>query len=953
MAWEARWGGVAVGETGGVPRRIRHPDEAHADLPAPSISILIRAQVALSSRPMVAAWCLALVLLQTPTPPTEAARAAVDAAVLAHGAESREVARALQALARAQLAAGDAPGALEVRQRELQLRERLTGRPRDALESLLCRLEVGVTLRACERLDEALVVLAEAGSMIDALDPSVLTRAQRSNLKMGYLASHAQVLLLKGDSLAARPLLEDALAAAIAGLGDGNLNTQVVRQSLAAAMAVTGQLERARELAATALAHTEATCGPDDPRTGHALHVLGSLLAMAGRTEEATPLLERALRIRRAGFGPDHPDALAVTQALAQMHVVRHDYAAARAIYAPALERAQAALGADASMAVALERELAEVEVELGAPERAMPLAEHCLAVRAAQLPPGHMSVIHARLTLAFALGAAGRTADAVAELERALAADDGSDPDLSGHIRTRLAVLLPQVGREADALVQARVVLRAFPALLATWLPALLDLERVRFVGSRRQALDQILSWSRTDAEVAEAHADAIAWKTQVARGLFAQRAWLRRNMDAATGARLDELQGVLVALGAARQRGDAEAQARLCRSRRDLEQGLPGHDVQVEERPGIDGTLGPRDALLDFYVYDKRERGAHLLAFVVTGARSQPTRVDLGPLEPITAALRAHLQLAARRTQAPLAASRAAVDAVAARVHEVLWRPLAPSVREVDRLFVCPDGPLALVPFATLPGDVPGSFLIERFELCSLVSPRDLSRVPPAGSVGKKVVLVGDVDFGAEGQPRRFAALPGTGVEIDALATELRVLDFSVEILRGRDATPQALARLVADARFVHLATHGVFEAAAQDAALPGQRGGLALAGADAHGLFTTDEVAWLDLACTDLVVLSACDSGNGEPTVGEHVLGLRRALRLAGASRTVTSAWRVDDAATAHLMRAFYARLTDGAEPAAALRLAQLAVLAANRKRCGDGLPGTWGAFLVEGR
>jgi CHAT domain-containing protein len=99
--------------------------------------------------------------------------------------------------------------------------------------------------------------------------------------------------------------------------------------------------------------------------------------------------------------------------------------------------------------------------------------------------------------------------------------------------------------------------------------------------------------------------------------------------------------------------------------------------------------------------------------------------------------------------------------------------------------------------------------------------------------------------------------------------------------------------------------------------------------------------------------LVTLSACQSGLGTPVSGEHLLGLRRSLHIAGARTTLTSLWRVDDAATAALMADFYRALWRfGLPPAAALRRVQLAAIASQRA-AGEVLPGTWGAFVVEGR
>jgi len=138
---------------------------------------------------------------------------------------------------------------------------------------------------------------------------------------------------------------------------------------------------------------------------------------------------------------------------------------------------------------------------------------------------------------------------------------------------------------------------------------------------------------------------------------------------------------------------------------------------------------------------------------------------------------------------------------------------------------------------------------------------------------------------------------------------------------------------------------------------------RSGLALAGANTFiehgtlppaaedGLLTAEDVSGLDLLATELVVLSACDTGLGEIRTGEGVFGLRRAFVLAGAKTLVMSLWKVPDQQTQELMVEFYRRLRGDEkhkpEPRAeALRNAQLEM----KKKYPH--PRYWGAFICQG-
>jgi CHAT domain-containing protein len=178
----------------------------------------------------------------------------------------------------------------------------------------------------------------------------------------------------------------------------------------------------------------------------------------------------------------------------------------------------------------------------------------------------------------------------------------------------------------------------------------------------------------------------------------------------------------------------------------------------------------------------------------------------------------------------------------------------------------------------------------------------------------------------------------------------------------------------KLLHGPRILHIATHGFFlkdhelPAAAlgvggfarDQAPLPfGEnpllRSGLALAGANMRrsgeeddGILTAAEVAQMDLRGTQLVVLSACETGVGEVQNGEGVYGLRRTLVLAGAETQVTSLWKVADDATKDLMVEYYQRLLQGESRSAALREAQRTMIRSKTRSH----PYYWAAFVPIG-
>jgi CHAT domain-containing protein len=145
-----------------------------------------------------------------------------------------------------------------------------------------------------------------------------------------------------------------------------------------------------------------------------------------------------------------------------------------------------------------------------------------------------------------------------------------------------------------------------------------------------------------------------------------------------------------------------------------------------------------------------------------------------------------------------------------------------------------------------------------------------------------------------------------------------------------------------------------------------MPMLRSGLYFAGADRtlaaqstpddldNGVLTAAEAGSLNLTGTELVVLSACNTGQGDLKNGEGVFGLRRAFQEAGANAVLMSLWSVPDRETQELMQIFYSKWLAGTEKHEALRQAQLEMRAkVKRTYGGRDLPYYWGAFVLLGQ
>ena len=160
----------------------------------------------------------------------------------------------------------------------------------------------------------------------------------------------------------------------------------------------------------------------------------------------------------------------------------------------------------------------------------------------------------------------------------------------------------------------------------------------------------------------------------------------------------------------------------------------------------------------------------------------------------------------------------------------------------------------------------------------------------------------------------------------------------DASRESLESANLTKYAI---------LHFATHGIL-----DPKHP-ENSGLFLSMVDRdgkaqNGFFSLQDIYGLH-APVELVVLSACRTGLGKEVRGEGLIGLTRGFMYAGASSVVASLWKVDDEATAELMKRFYANMLQRAmTPAAALRAAQNSI----RQEPQWHSPYYWAAFTLQG-
>ncbi len=303
---------------------------------------------------------------------------------------------------------------------------------------------------------------------------------------------------------------------------------------------------------------------------------------------------------------------------------------------------------------------------------------------------------------------------------------------------------------------------------------------------------------------------------------------------------------------------------------------------------------------------------------------------------------------------------------------LYQLLWAPLETYLSGLRRVYYSPGGLLHRLNLAALPVDAQ-TILSDRYELVALGSTRYLVLGNQRSNTDDNTtaLIYGDIQFNMDST----AYLPATGAlgnrrglsfnmlnapddpdgsddwkylkwsaqEVENVQMALNKAGMNAEVRKGWQATEESFKQIGQNGpspHILHLSTHGFFfpdpsspvsgsggggaEPVFKISEHPMIRSGLILAGANhawktgtplgnrEDGILTAYEISQMDLRNTDLVVLSACETGLGHIEGNEGVYGLQRAFKIAGARHLVMSLWQVPDYQTQELMTVFYQKL-----------------------------------------
>jgi len=770
-----------------------------------------------------------------------------------------------------------------------------------------------------------------------------------------------------------------------------------------------GRYAEAEPLLNQSLAIWEKAFGPEHPYVASSLNNLASLYSEQEKYIKAEPFFKRALSIKEKVLGPEHPGVATSLNNLAGIYWRQGRYVDAEPLLKRSLSISEKTLGFEHPDVAQSMNNLAAIYRDQGRYAEAEPLYKRALAIWERALGPDHPNTGACLGSLAIVCGSSGKTDQSLVHYEKlqqsrqnfieyvfSYASEDQKlryieKYPLLDHSLLSYAIIN---GRKEPTGSAREVAEKTRTELRSTALEMAL---RAKAVVIDAVSAEKEIAFCSYDEEIrrkAEKHA-------QVCGEISALTLTGYEQIDPAV---------YRERLAALYQEKDA-LETELSNNCSEFKEALAAGRFKVSD---VANAIPLGSVLWEFVCYepydftktgnDKERTGPpRYLAFTLD-REGEITLKDLGDAEAIDQLIhsaRERLYKAREEAYFPVVIqSEKQLNQVTAELYETIFAPLASRLGDRTDILISPDGQLNLLPFKIFPCP-DGQYVIEKFRISYLSSGRDLLRFKKKQESTDWAMVMADPEFNLAGEAlaaqrdktlnepevspvlyaqsrgvsgcfnHRFTSLRysrrETASVVQALEDQARL---KARYYCGGNALEEVLKGMPAAPRVLHLATHGFF----CDDVEMGQQGGfenpllrcgLALTGANCvmdkarkdesrkeDGILTAFEVSGLNLVGTELVTLSACETGVGEVKNGEGVYGLRRAFQHAGARSIMMSLWKVRDRETCELMEGFYQNWLGGQSKREALRQSALKILASQREKHQAGHPYFWGAFVLLG-
>ncbi len=291
---------------------------------------------------------------------------------------------------------------------------------------------------------------------------------------------------------------------------------------------------------------------------------------------------------------------------------------------------------------------------------------------------------------------------------------------------------------------------------------------------------------------------------------------------------------------------------------------------------------------------------------------------------------------------------------------LYNLIWKPMEGALHGVKKVYISPDGLLHKISFPAIAKEqdvyLCDAYDIEVKSTTGKISSSGSVKTIHESSQPTTAILFGGIEYNTDSTTYKgWTYLEGTKTETQEIDKILKEGNVKVNYYTNSSATENEFKQLASNSNIIHIATHGFFYPDPKDMAKeeeeqevesgeivfrggsrgfgvnsfvenpnPLMRSGLVFAGANDvwskqtqndsidDGVLTAQEVSTIDMRKTELVVMSACETGLGDIKGSEGVYGLQRAFKMAGVDYLIMSLWQVPDKETEEFMASFYKKL-----------------------------------------
>ncbi len=727
-----------------------------------------------------------------------------------------------------------------------------------------------------------------------------------------------------------------------------------------------GQYEKAEPLFLKAKNLLEKKVGKEHPDYASALNSLGVLCFYTGQYEKTETYYLEALAIREKVLGKEHEHYSQTISNLALLYWKTNQYEKAEPLYLEAIAIQEKALGKENPGYANSLTNLATLYQYMGLYDKAESLNLEAIAIRKKLLGKAHdfyAQSLNNLATLYMDMGLYEKAEplyyESKAILEKAL----GKEHILIANSLTNLATLYWLMGQyeKAETFFTGNSQLNRNLTLKAMHHLSELEMNQYLLTFNKDESnifsLDQITDGKTGIAKTG--YDNTLFFKGFLLNAYNHSKKLILSNTAAKENYNLLMSYGRRLAKEYAKpvaeRKGVTELEERSNTLEKEIAKSIAGYGETMKQVKwqDVQQKLKKGEAAIEFvkygYGYKNKKDSTMYAALLLRPGDEQPHFISLFEERSLDSLLQSNNGLKADYVNRLYSITDRGIKinkGSKTSLYEMLWKPLEKELTGIKKIYFSPSGLLHRINLDAIPVSA-SETLADKFQLVELNSTRQLVVPIEINNMNKDAVLYGGVDFDGPGDSTvrsggSWTYLPGTESEVNSLEKIMQTASLKTNVKKGIDATEESFKRIGANnsasPKILHIATHGYFfpdpkEKASSTLAAGSQepvfkmsdhpmlRSGLILSGGNKgwdgdrslegkeDGVLTAYEISQMNLSNTELVILSACETGLGTIQGNEGVYGLQRAFKIAGAKYLIMSLWQVPDKQTSLLMTAFY--------------------------------------------